>query len=302
MRADIAHDPLQSLSGKLHFTSLEIKHALKSGLGASTTLDLFDGVLLSMHWGGAAGYKVDGSAVLVAPGIALCATHVVSTYAAKLESGELGCMCMGPAKLGLQIWRVVTITAVPGCDLTILSLTYQTALPGGNQFNQATIAIRLPAMDEPLVLAGFRPDTAVVSKDGGLICQGNVLVSAGKVTAQYPNGRDTAVLPWPVVEVECDALGSMSGGPVFDTSGRLVGLVCSSLGAGPDGESARSYVSMIWPAMAFEFEGGWPEGFLPGSRSLLELPEKVCSIVGRDAIKMTGSGDTRAWQFDDGQP
>lgn len=44
----------------------------------------------------------------------------------------------------------------------------------------------------------------------------------------YPHGRDRVMLPWPVLEVDCPTWGGMSGGPVFDEHGHLIGLLCSS--------------------------------------------------------------------------
>jgi hypothetical protein len=259
-------------------------------------LDTFDGMLLSMHFGGSQGYTVDGSAALVAPGVALCATHVIESHLDALRSNQTACLCLGPSKFGLQIWLLRTVTNVPDTDITILGLACASALPTDRTFRQWTLATRLPKIGERMTLTGFRPTSAVASTDGGLLCHGNVIASVGAVTATYPAGRDRAMIPWPAVEVDCAALGAMSGGPAYNEEGRLVGLVCTSL-TGESGKTGPAYVSLLWGAFAYPFSGGWPEGLLPGTRSLLQLDPRMCSIVGRESIEVTGEGETLAWRY-----
>jgi serine protease Do len=53
----------------------------------------------------------------------------------------------------------------------------------------------------------------------------------GRVTDLYPCGRDHSN-PTPVFEVEADWPSGMSGGPVFDAKGEVIGLVSRGLSAG----------------------------------------------------------------------
>ncbi len=50
----------------------------------------------------------------------------------------------------------------------------------------------------------------------------------GHITAIHPQGRDMSN-PTPVFEVECNWPSGMSGGPVFNSSGEVVGIVSRSL-------------------------------------------------------------------------
>jgi hypothetical protein len=297
-RGEITADSAIALpiGGELYFESIQVTTAgLRDGLEAVPELATFDGVLLSVHFAGTVGYAVDGSAALNAPGVALCATHVIEPHLEALRDGRSGCLCMGPSKSGLQIWRVKTVTCVPRTDVTILGLVCTSALPADRKFRQWTLTTRLPKIGERLTLTGFRPTRAVVSTDGGLHCHGNIIASVGAVTQTYPAGRDTVMMPWAAVEVDCAALGAMSGGPTYDGDGRLVGLVCSSFSV-ESGAQSPAYVSLLWGSLAYPFSGGWPEGLLQGTRSLLQLDPRMCSIVGRDAIAVTGEGSTLAWR------
>lgn len=67
--------------------------------------------------------------------------------------------------------------------------------------------------------------------------------------------------------------GGMSGGPVFNTKGHLVGIVSSSYEAydilGP------TYVSLIWPAGVGEVAVQWPCGFWPKEEVGLKLAREL---------------------------
>lgn len=52
--------------------------------------------------------------------------------------------------------------------------------------------------------------------------------AVGTVTALLPEGRGTSY-PWPLIEVEANWRSGMSGGPVFNESGEVIGLVSFSL-------------------------------------------------------------------------
>ncbi len=86
------------------------------------------------------------------------------------------------------------------------------------------------------------------------------------------------MLPWPSLQIDCPSWGGMSGGPVFDSEGKLLGLLSSSLDNGP------SFVSLLWPALTCPFEGGWPPESFEGKRTLLNID--VCAIDNRSAVRV----------------
>jgi hypothetical protein len=90
------------------------------------------------------------------------------------------------------------------------------------------------------------------------------------------------MLSWPVLEVEVRTEGGMSGGPVFDRNGLLLGILCSSFDFGLEG--GISYVSLIWPALTIRFEALWPSGFFKNPISLFEMDNRICEIDKRDVL------------------
>lgn len=255
-----------------------------------------DGVLLSMHFASKAEkwIKVEGSAVLVAPGVALCATHVIEPHADTLMASATGVICIAIARHGLNIWRVRKVSNVPNTDLTLLGLSLASAPPPTGMFYQAAITTRLPRVGEKLAITGFRAiaDESKIVGSKEFSISGRVLVCTGEVSERYLKRRDASFVRWPALEVQCPAWGGMSGGPVFDERGLLVGLLCSSFGdAGP------SYVSLLWPALTHGFQGGWPEVLFTQERSLLTLDPRYVLIDRPEAVgvRQTDFGQVEAF-------
>jgi len=65
----------------------------------------------------------------------------------------------------------------------------------------------------------------------------------GTVTNLFPDGRDKT-RPSPVFEVEADWRSGMSGGPVFNRRGEVIGIVSYSLPPS-DGEPGRGYATAL---------------------------------------------------------
>lgn len=51
------------------------------------------------------------------------------------------------------------------------------------------------------------------------------------------------------VRISMETVGGMSGGPVYNENGRLIGIVSSSFDGGP------TYVTLVWDALRFSFDG-----------------------------------------------
>ena len=92
------------------------------------------------------------------------------------------------------------------------------------------------------------------------------------------------MLPWPVLEVDCPTWGGMSGGPVFDDRGNLIGLLCSSFSL--DSGDGISYVSLLYPALVVKFQGGWPAAAFQEARTLVEMATKMCAIERPEAVSL----------------
>jgi hypothetical protein len=49
--------------------------------------------------------------------------------------------------------------------------------------------------------------------------------SIGRVIEVFPNGRDKFLLPFPCFQIDCKINSGMSGGPVYNESGKVCGVI-----------------------------------------------------------------------------
>jgi hypothetical protein len=287
----IVADPLRSLPAgtRIGFQSVRVS-PLAIGTHKAASLDQMAGVLLSIHFKTDDRHTAQGSAVIVAPGIAVTAQHVIEPFLPAIMAGDTQVAAFGIGAAGIMMWQVKKILTDPGHDIAILSLEYGSPMPPGNRFRQAHLTTRMPCLGEPVMIVGFRP-TADDFGDARetTTYSGDVLMGVGQVTAIHERGRDRAMLPWPVLEIDCPARGSMSGGPAFDKDGHLVGVLCSSWET--DEDQGPSYVSLLFPALGFRFEVAWLNEVLGSHTSLIEIDPNCCQIEERDAISFEEDGD-----------
>lgn len=283
----VAEDPAKSLDigGAIKFIAPPMRLNPPENAVKIDNWEIFNGALLSVNFIDNTEHRVCGSAVMVAPGVALSATHVIEPWIPDLMEGKLSPACFGVSSHGLEIWRLKKLTIVPGTDITIFCLEYASDFPPENLFHLTRITTRLPKLGEKLTVCGFRASETVFEVIDGnkSTTEGNLWICQGEVKERYCQGRDQSMLPWPVLEIDCPSHGGMSGGPVFDQNGLLVGILCSSL-EHENGEGT-SYISLLWHALAARIEPVWPEGLIKGPISLLEI-EQLCAIDKREAIEV----------------
>jgi serine protease Do len=110
----------------------------------------------------------------------------------------------------------------------------------------ATVPIRVsgwcPRKGDPIVGVGFPEieDKNLDANVGQRLLSEAMYAGYGNVTAEHPTGRDRSN-PKPVIEVEADWPGGMSGGPVFNESGEVVGLVSLSIAPEKSGEPGHAW-------------------------------------------------------------
>jgi Trypsin-like peptidase domain len=189
----------------------------------------YNGVFLSVHFVTDEWSTVEGSAVMVAPGVAFAAAHVVEPHMPLVMASKLRIQCVGYTPSGPRFWRVGQVRKVDRTDLVILSLKYASALPADGRFGQAAVSTRPPAIGEQVMVAGLQASDEHVPadesmsftvKEGRIVYGANVRIGVGEVTQYFPNGRG-AMPPGPAIEVACSTPGGLSGGPAFDRPGRF---------------------------------------------------------------------------------
>ena len=101
----------------------------------------------------------------------------------------------------------------------------------------------------------------------------------------------------------------MSGGPVFDETGLLVGILSKALQA--DDEPSPSYVSLLWPVLTATFLRCWPPILTTDNLSnwpplngvgewttLVDIDRRICAIDRPDVVSRSGDGTVtyRCWE------
>jgi len=91
-------------------------------------------------------------------------------------------------------------------------------------------------------IATFAFANTTIKRGGGkLEVRLNPEFEEGRLIDYFPNGRDRAMISWPVYETSMVILGGASGGPVVDNSGATFAINTS----GVDGQPDISYVTPI---------------------------------------------------------
>jgi S1-C subfamily serine protease len=259
------------------------------------TWDAFDGSLLAVGVLHDDRFKVWGTAVMIGPGLALTATHVLANHHEQIRRGEVGVVCAGMRLNGtLEAWQVrhvghdegdLTIGHDEG-DLTILSLQLATPLVDGGRFTSLPLSTRTPLRGERLSVVGFRFGGEAPIEAEMATVEGWLYAAAGEVGDVSHPVRDKILAPYPTIEILCGALGGMSGGAVLDREGVVVGIVSRSLNT-DDGEGP-TLAAWVIPALALRPTVDWPPGLYPADTPLVQFPN-VVRIVGREYLRVTGT-------------
>jgi hypothetical protein len=142
-------------------------------------------------------------------------------------------------------------------------------------------------------MAGFRADQAEFDRDDNVPAnfELGLLVSHGLMIDIYEAGRG-ASKPWPAVAVDAGTLGGMSGGPVFDSRGFLVGVISSSFNMGDGQLPSPTFVALNWPILGARFPGIWPP--IPpydNQKTIIDLAGKACWVERPEAVTVKLNGE-----------
>jgi S1-C subfamily serine protease len=236
-------------------------------------------------------FKVWGTAVMIGPGLALTATHVLSNHHEQIRGGAVGVVCAGMRTNGtVELWRLRHLGHDEG-DLTILSLQLATPPVDGGRLTSLPVTTRTPREGERLSVIGFRFEAEAPIEADTAAVAGWLYAAAGAAGQVSHPVRDKILAPYPTIEILCGALGGMSGGAVLDSEGSVVGVVSRSLST-DDGEGP-TLAAWVAPALALRPTVDWPPGLYPADTPLVQFPN-VVRIVGREHLQVTGTTYTLA--------
>ena len=232
-----------------------------------------------------------GTGVMIAPGLALTATHVLAfrpNHLPALQSGDASMLCIGVRSEGLDVWKLRSIAHkyhddedLYLDDLAYLSLELASPLTEGWRFSSLPITTRCPTDREELTIVGFRfCDEQIEASDARVSAGGDLFAAKGLVTAVYPRGRDNVL--YPTINISCGSLGGMSGGAVLDSEGKVMGLISRGYDGGP------TYAAWVVGALDRQLDIPWPPGSYPNPVDVMDIPEEILHVTGREAVSKAG--------------
>lgn len=255
-----------------------------------TNWTIFEGALLAICIARGDEKEVIGTAAIVAPGLAVTATHVLNDEIHAIMDGKASLICFGPTSSGLQMWNVRKYSACEHSDdISFLSLEMASAMPEGVPLRKFALSARAPTIGETLHVVGFQmPEVRPHSpaEKVALDAIGTLYIAAGQVTEFFPTGRDDLLLPYPSMEIACGTHCGMSGGAVLDSQGLLVGVISRGWDHA-DGEGP-SYAAWIVGALNRKVEVTWPPGAYAQAVELLEIHPDWLRIEGRQHVRIGG--------------
>ncbi len=246
--------------------------------------DWFQGAVLGVVIGEPARQQVLGTACVIAPGLAVTAAHVFDGLQQDLSEGTLSISCFGIGSEVADFWRVTSIAYEASSEVAFLALARASAIAPNRPLRQFRLTTRRPAIGETLTFIGFRfPLVAALLDSDGTNFVGELLTSCGPTSQVYETKRDHLLINFPAIEVECGAVGGMSGGALLDKDGYLMGVTSKSMetedGRGP------AYAAWILAGLNFRVNVEWPSGLYEQNCPVLALNPAVVQIAGREYIE-----------------
>ncbi|MCW2857868.1 MAG: serine protease [Marmoricola sp.] len=152
----------------------------------------------------------------------------------------------------------------------------------------AQLAFRMPQLGEPLAVFGYSAMSlsGQVHRDqpSTVVYERTFTVGVGQVLEQQPDRRSSGVRGCPGVVTDAPIYAGMSGGPVFDADGDVVGFASSSHGPIESDSTWNSFVALGAPALELSFMTRANDEDPLAERTLAHL-------VAEDAV-LTSADDT----------
>jgi len=212
-------------------------------------------------------FRAFGSGFLASPTLAFTARHVVDEICKELVGVDSklddlkGVMPFG-AQLAtadqfgrLVKWDIIDFHYTATIDIIGLSIERADNCEGIWPQVLPRFEVRPPRKNERIVAFGYPGTKPRELEDGSFRVKLTPLTAGGVVKELHLEGRDNFLLPFPCFRTNARMDAGMSGGPVFNESGLVCGVVCSSLEYN-EGVDTVSYASVFYPALAIRFNEG----------------------------------------------
>jgi hypothetical protein len=218
------------------------------------------------------GHYASGTAVIVAPILAFAARHVLDEHWLRHEGrpmptdGEIACrfslLLFQVFEHHTNAWAVTRLWTSPISDIVLLRLQPWSDRAGEYKFKHLTIDLLPPKIGDRISAFGYHKNKVI--RDGNQITfDQRGATTHGNVVEVHHEFRDKGFLRFPCFRTNARFEGGMSGGPVFNSSHQLCGLVCAALPPLTPEDEHTSYAVALWPAMAIPIDLdrlGHPQG------------------------------------------
>jgi hypothetical protein len=245
-------------------------------------------------------YRPSGTAVIIAPHLAITAKHVVEDFWKNYESSALtpdshGSFSMVAVQMlesgqAGQLWTVIKVFCSRFTDVAFLQLMPLSVLPAEYRWRGPRINVLPPRVGSCITAFGYHSSKIDVKVDAdktGIKWFDSPTASGGEVMEIHEKKRDNAMLPFPCFRTNARFDHGMSGGPIFNEDGELCGLICSGF---PFEEEHVSYGASLWPAMATGLDLPY-EGFPSGAKyPFIELARRdIIAVHGWERITIVNN-------------
>lgn len=226
-----------------------------------------------------------GSSIRIAKNLYVTAKHVIEdylqTFGHKNGTANFSFWAVhvepGPQ---YSIWEVDRCWLSPCADLAVFhTRAYNDIATQQHLPTCVGMSIAPPHVGERVVAFGYerRKPKVVIDSDGTrhIELEGKPSASVGEVIEVHEHSRDTVNLNYPCFRVNCKMPGGMSGGPIFNDSGRLCGIVCYGMNQ-LEGtfNDHLSYGMSLWPLMGIVMNIGDNGEIIDNAYPLLDLARR----------------------------
>jgi V8-like Glu-specific endopeptidase len=207
-------------------------------------------------------FSPSGTAVVIAPYLAMTARHVIEGHWRDFEIGPLihskstggfSLQCFQVLKAGGSgaLWDVTRLWLSPHTDIAYLRLQPASKTAQTHRWRGVRLNLLPPRVGERVSAFGYAASSVTLDqRRDELLWKDSPSTSRGEVIEIHEKFRDTGFMKFPCFRVNARFDPGMSGGPVFNKSGLVCGVICSSLPpTESDGEHV-SYCASLWPGMA----------------------------------------------------